>query len=509
MLGTGSPKAHDEMIQYAHETQHEKIIRGLAMGCAFLQYGREEGADSVIESMLKEKDAILRYGGVYALGLAYAGTSSNAAVRKALDVAVSDVSDDVRRAAVTVLGFILFRDPEQVPRIVQLLAESYNPHVRQGAALALGISCAGTGLKEAYDLLSLLAKDPVDFVRQGALIALAMILIQQTEAQSAHVAPTRKLFAEVVGSKHEDALAKFGAALAQGILDAGGRNVTLSLLAGGSTTGGGATQKSRSAVVGMALFTQYWYWFPLAHALSLGFAPTAIIALDKDLKIPKMNIVAKGKPSLFAYPAPLTVPVKEEIKTVAAAVLSTTHKAQARAKEKKREEEAAGGGSSAMETDDKPAAVATTSEDAKMEDAVDSSSKPADDAASSKTTATTAAAEPTTTTLTNLSRVTPLQAGSLVFPATGRYLPAVRGVTSSPSSRNKRAPRAGIVLVYEQESASVEGEKEFIELEPSIDRVSAAVAAPAAAGGDAAELAEEDESEEREPPASFEFDFGA
>ena len=44
------------------------------------------------------------------------------------------------------LGFVLFRNHTQVPRIVQLLAESYNPHVRYGATLALGISCAGTGL---------------------------------------------------------------------------------------------------------------------------------------------------------------------------------------------------------------------------------------------------------------------------------------------------------------------------------------------------------------------------
>jgi 26S proteasome regulatory subunit N2 len=31
--------------------------------------------------------------------------------------------------------------------LVQLLSESYNPHVRCGATLALGIACAGTGLQ--------------------------------------------------------------------------------------------------------------------------------------------------------------------------------------------------------------------------------------------------------------------------------------------------------------------------------------------------------------------------
>lgn len=83
---------------------------------------------------------------MFTIALAYAGTGNNQAIRRLLHVAVSDVNDDVRRAAVMALGFVLFRNYTQVPRIVQLLAESYNPHVRYGATLALGISCAGTGL---------------------------------------------------------------------------------------------------------------------------------------------------------------------------------------------------------------------------------------------------------------------------------------------------------------------------------------------------------------------------
>jgi len=42
--------------------------------------------------------------------------------------------------------FIL-RTPEQFPSVVSLLAESYNPYVRCGAAMALGLACAGTGSK--------------------------------------------------------------------------------------------------------------------------------------------------------------------------------------------------------------------------------------------------------------------------------------------------------------------------------------------------------------------------
>jgi 26S proteasome regulatory subunit N2 len=145
MLGTGRTSAIEEMIQYAHETQHEKIIRGLAIGISLIMYGREEQADSLIDQLCEDKDPILRYGGIHTVAMAYAGTGLNKAIRRLLHVAVSDVSDDVRRASVIAIGFVLCRNPEKVPRVVQLLSESYNPHVRYGASMALGISCAGTG----------------------------------------------------------------------------------------------------------------------------------------------------------------------------------------------------------------------------------------------------------------------------------------------------------------------------------------------------------------------------
>ena len=48
---------------------------------------------------------------------------------------------------IIVVVICFFRTPEQVPSVVSLLSESYNPHVRCGAAMALGIACAGTGSK--------------------------------------------------------------------------------------------------------------------------------------------------------------------------------------------------------------------------------------------------------------------------------------------------------------------------------------------------------------------------
>ena len=55
MLGTAASEPVREMLQYAHDTQHEKIIRGLAMGTAFIFYGRQEEADATIKVLLAEK----------------------------------------------------------------------------------------------------------------------------------------------------------------------------------------------------------------------------------------------------------------------------------------------------------------------------------------------------------------------------------------------------------------------------------------------------------------------
>jgi hypothetical protein len=55
MLGTADANSADEMLTYARETQHEKIIRGLAVGVGFIYYGRQEEADSTIKLLLAEK----------------------------------------------------------------------------------------------------------------------------------------------------------------------------------------------------------------------------------------------------------------------------------------------------------------------------------------------------------------------------------------------------------------------------------------------------------------------
>lgn len=44
-----------EMLAYAHDTAHEKIIRGLALGLALASYGREESAEGLVEQMTRDQ----------------------------------------------------------------------------------------------------------------------------------------------------------------------------------------------------------------------------------------------------------------------------------------------------------------------------------------------------------------------------------------------------------------------------------------------------------------------
>ncbi|SJM85750.1 probable 26S proteasome regulatory subunit RPN2 [Zygosaccharomyces bailii] len=332
MLGTGDESAVHDMFTYAQETQHGDITRGLAVGLALINYGRQELADGLIDDMLSNENAVLRYGGAYTIALAYAGTGNNKAVKKLLHVAVSDSNDDVRRAAVTALGFVLLRDYTTVPRIVQLLSKSHNAHVRCGTAFALGIACAGRVLPSAIDVLEPMTKDSVDFVRQAAMIALSMILMQQTDKLNPKVSEINQNFLNVVTNKHQEGLAKFGACVAQGIMNAGGRNVTIHLE---NVEMGTLDTK---AIVGLAMFSQFWYWFPLSHFLSLSFTPTTVIGVrGSDLAIPKFEFNCHARSEFFAYPKMFEENSGKEVEKVATAVLSTTAWAKARAKKSKKD----------------------------------------------------------------------------------------------------------------------------------------------------------------------------
>jgi 26S proteasome regulatory subunit N2 len=514
MLGTGNVKALEDMITYAHETQHEKIVRGLAIGMALIMYGRQEGADVLIKGLLNDPDPTLRYGGIMTVALAYCGTGSNKAVRQLLHVAVSDVNDDVRRIAVMSLGFILFRKPGSVPRMVELLSESYNPHVRYGAAMALGISCAGTGLDEAIDLLEPMIKDPTDFVRQGALISLAMIMVQQNEVMNPKVASIRKTLKKIVGDRHEDAMTKFGCALALGIIDAGGRNCTIGLQ---TQTG----NLNMAGIVGMAVFTQYWYWFPFTHFLSLSFTPTSMIGLDHDLEIPSFKFHSATRPSLFDYPPEQEVKTDEAPTLIATAVLSTTAQAKRRAQKKERAQRR-----ESMDIDQTPTTPKITApaadkmdvdeenkdKDAKTDEKKDEADK--ENASPAEIAKKKLEKEKVGYDIENMSRVVPAQLKFISFPA-GRYKP-VKKPTGGVILLVDTQPGEEKILIEEKlKKASIEKaaapttledmRNESFNLRRQAEGETSGVGAAAAAGVLTAVDEDEESGEEAECPRGFDY----
>ncbi|GFZ01889.1 26S proteasome regulatory complex, non-ATPase subcomplex, Rpn2/Psmd1 subunit [Actinidia rufa] len=120
----GEAAGASEMLAYAHEMQHEKITRGLALVIALAVYGREEEADTLIEQMTR----ILFY---------------------------------------VIVACMHWHTVEQLLASSPCCLSLTTPHVRYGAALAVGISCA------------------------GALIAMTMVMVQINEASDSRVGAFR------------------------------------------------------------------------------------------------------------------------------------------------------------------------------------------------------------------------------------------------------------------------------------------------------------------------------
>ena len=447
--GSGS-ELSQEMLAYAHDTQHEKIIRGLAIGLATIQYGREEKADAMIDAMTLDQDAILRYGGMFAIGLAYCGTADNSAIQKLLHFAVSDVSNDVRRASVMCLGFVLAGNPELCVRSVSLLAESYNPHVRYGAAMALGISGAGSGCRESISLLQTLWKDSTDFVQQGALIASSMLLIEQPEAKQEKL---RERINLLHGNRGVELMTRMGAIMASGILDAAGRNSTLSL----HTDVGGLR---RSAVLGLALFVQHWYWYPLTHTIVLALKPTAMIGVDATLAPPvDFKTECHCSKSKFAYPAKVAIESKKVKEKMPKAMLSTSRKKKADAtdagKADKMEEDMA-------DPDSEKAGGDSVMEDAEKGNGATDAVNPANDASN----ATASKEEAELFELGNPARVVPQQREFVRLIGNDRWQP-VRFQSSGIIVLKNMRPEEPVQYAFDDEERAIKENEEQPAEEPA------------------------------------------
>lgn len=329
MAGSKDAGAIDDLLKYVHDTQHEKIIRAIAIALSLIVYNAGETADVLIETLSKEKDPILRYGAMYCIGMAYCGTGNTTMLQKLIKFCVSDVSDDVRRAALINIGFLELRSPDilfENLKVLGLLSESYNSHVRFGATMAIGIACAGSGKVKPYKVIEPLFTDPQYLVRQAALIASGLIFSQTTLKQEEGIKEFNENLQKILGDKDEHLLIKFGAMISKGLMDLGGKNCVINLV---SNTG----ENKMKSIIGMCLFTQYYYWFPMVHMLNLAVNPTFLFNLDDKLKIPiNYKMLSKAKPSIFGYPKEEEKDQKKKEVKTETAVLSTYTRNKAKSK---------------------------------------------------------------------------------------------------------------------------------------------------------------------------------
>lgn len=272
---------------------------------------------------------------------------------------------------------------------------------------------------------------------------LIRVLIQTSAAREPKEAYFRKHLSTVITSKFVPAMAKFGAILAHGILDAGGRNVTVSL----RTLSG---HKNATNVVGLSLFSQYWYWHPYVHFVSLSFTPTAVIALNGKLEMPEYAFRVEAKPSAFAYPEKVKPKEKVAVK-LKTAVLSVSRK-------KKDEEKEDSGGVAPMDVD-KPAVAAPAAPAAPV-------------------------VEPDFELKSNPARVTVPQL---------QFLRDASAPGDRYSSVRQGRPRIGVTILHDSRPG------EPTKLVKHSDKPGAAAAAPVVPGGGADE-------DEAAPPKPFEFE---
>lgn len=109
----------------------------IALGMMAL--GNKRKVFLTFEKLMQEQDGMLRFGAVNAIGMAYINTADNEILNILLQVAATDLSNDVRRSAVLSITYVLISNRNKAISLLTMLSNSYNEFVRHAVALSLGI----------------------------------------------------------------------------------------------------------------------------------------------------------------------------------------------------------------------------------------------------------------------------------------------------------------------------------------------------------------------------------
>lgn len=318
----------EELVNCARNNPHDRIGRPAMFAVALMAMGHENKIDGIFDKLISERDPVVRLGAVGMMSLAYVGTSDNKAISKLLGIAATDLSNDVRRLAVIGLALVLLKKPKAALKLLTMLSTSYNTMVRHAVALSLGILGANSFDPNFFSLIEKMIEDKTDYVRQAAGISLGLISQLATIHLNSKMEDHRTLLQEKLTKKGETTIAKMGYILGLALMGAGGGNCCLQML----TESGDVQLKS---VIGVFLFTQYWYWFPTFLGIGLALQPTYLIGSLGDLRIPKgFEFQVNAPRSHYEY-YKTKEEEKNKIKKSGPVILSMTKRAKARINKKK------------------------------------------------------------------------------------------------------------------------------------------------------------------------------
>lgn len=137
---------------------------------------------------------------------------------------------------------------------------------------------------------------------QGAAIGLGALFMECNEASSKQAKEYREKVMKTLknegfaGSRRTDTvLRRQGALLGAGLLDAGGRNLLLQLRSPLHTM-------RREATICCFLACQLWEWYPLFNLIMKALTPSAFLAVDPTMKLPRdFSLHCSASPELFEY----------------------------------------------------------------------------------------------------------------------------------------------------------------------------------------------------------------
>ena len=312
----------ETLINISRNNPHDRIARSMMCSLGLLALGNRDKIMNTFNDLIKEKDEVLRMGAVNMLGMAFFDVCENKIISLLLQIAATDLSNDVRRQSVLALCFVMYSKKNKAFSLLEMLSKSYNEYVRHGVALGLGIIGAGTFDKKIHKLLLTLWKDDIFHVQQACAISFGLLHQLATPSLDPEMVKIREEMITKAHSKYTNIMTKFGCYLGIGLMQSGGGNAVLSLV---SNSG----QMKIKNIIGIYMFTFYWYWMPLTNMLGLALEPTFLAGLLKDFNIPRgFQFISKAPKKYFDY-YKVERKVEEKVKE-GPVLLSTTKKVQAR-----------------------------------------------------------------------------------------------------------------------------------------------------------------------------------